>query len=57
MGQDHIVIMGNPGMNKTIRTLRQFCGPAVRAAPFLPNPFQIVTANCTFLKNVGKEWN
>jgi hypothetical protein len=50
--QDHIVILGNLGIKETLRDFQRFCGCQVYAIPFLQNPFQLTTANCTFFQEM-----
>ena len=50
--QDHVILLGNLGIKETIKPFEQFCHLPVYAIPFLPNPFQLTTANCTFFQEM-----
>lgn len=50
--QDHVVLLGNLGIKETIKAFEQYHTISVFAIPFLPNPFQLTTANCTFFQEL-----
>lgn len=50
--QEHIMILGNPGIKEiSQRFQRKYHLPSF-VIPYLPNPFQLTTANCTFFQDV-----
>lgn len=50
--QDHITILGNLGIKDYVKKFqRDFRLPSF-VIPYLPNPFQLTTANCTFFEDV-----
>ena len=50
--QDHVLLLGNLGIKETVKPLGQRNRILSLAVPYLPNPFRLTTADCTFFEEM-----
>ncbi|MCI5857877.1 MAG: hypothetical protein MR016_11035 [Agathobacter sp.] len=50
--QDHMLLLGNLGIKETVKPFGQRNRLLALPVPYLPNPFRLTTADCTFFEEM-----